>query len=426
MTGLPRVLAIMGSGETAPTMVTAHQNLLARLPADAQAVLIETPYGFQENAGEISERTIDYFRRHVGHDISAVGPRSATEVHGAAWDAAIATLQDAAYVFAGPGSPTYALAQWRGTAFVDVLRAKLRSGGIVTFASAAAVGLGRAAIPVYEIYKVGQEPTWVPGLDLLAGVGIDAVIPHFDNAEGGTHDTRFCYLGARRLAVMERQLGAGAVIVGVDEHTALVLDLDQRTATVQGRGGVTVRRTGEVVREVPSGASVALDALLRRAGPGSAARPHARTGDRDATAGRDRDGSTAAALTLTEQVARATAAFDAALAARDAEAAVAVVLELEAAIAQWSADTTQSDETDRARGALRGLIVRLGRATAEGLRDPAEHIAPLADVVVRTRLALRARRDYELADLVRDAAAAAGLELRDTTEGTTWHLLTER
>ena len=30
------------------------------------------------------------------------------------------------------------------------------------------------------------------------------VIPHYDNNEGGTHDTRFCYLGERRLSMMER------------------------------------------------------------------------------------------------------------------------------------------------------------------------------------------------------------------------------
>ena len=35
----------------------------------------------------------------------------------------------------------------------------------------------------------------------MAEAGLDAVvIPHFDNAEGGNHDTRFCYLGERRLA----------------------------------------------------------------------------------------------------------------------------------------------------------------------------------------------------------------------------------
>ena len=421
MTEMPRILTIMGSGETAPTMVTTHQDLLARLPADARAVLIETPYGFQENATEISERTIDYFRRRVGHDMAAVGPRGPVDRNSPAGDAAMAALQDADYVFAGPGSPTYALTQWRATAFADVLGAKLRNGGIVTFASAAAAGLGRVAIPVYEIYKVGQAPEWVPGLDLMSVIGMDAaVIPHFDNAEGGTHDTRFCYLGARRLDILERQLGDDRLVIGVDEHTALILDTRAGSATVRGRGGVTVRRARRTLRVLSAGSQIALEDLGRDDGA-VAAPPITASVASPAPAASERDVST---LTLTEQVERATAAFDAALAARDAQAAAAAILDLEAAIAQWSADTTQSDEGDRARAALRGLIVRLGAAAADGLRDPSERIAPLAELVVRTRSALRQRRDFDLADRLREDAAAAGIELRDTPDGTTWHPLT--
>jgi len=34
-------------------------------------------------------------------------------------------------------------------------------------ASAAALTIGRVTIPVYEIYKAGEAPRWLPGLDLL-------------------------------------------------------------------------------------------------------------------------------------------------------------------------------------------------------------------------------------------------------------------
>src|SRR5262249_58965879 len=58
---IPRLLVIMGSGETAPTMVTPHRDTVARFGAPPRAVLLDTPYGFQENAAEISQRAIDYF-----------------------------------------------------------------------------------------------------------------------------------------------------------------------------------------------------------------------------------------------------------------------------------------------------------------------------------------------------------------------------
>ena len=75
--------------------------------------------------------------------------------------------------------------------------------------------------------------------------GLDvAVIPHWDNAEGSGHDTRFCFLGERRLNELESQMPEGTHILGIDEHTALVIDLDAESAAVHGRGTVTVRGNG--------------------------------------------------------------------------------------------------------------------------------------------------------------------------------------
>jgi hypothetical protein len=36
---------------------------------------------------------------------------------------------------------------------------------------------------LYEIYKVGEEPRWLDGLDILRTTGLEAaVIPHYNNA----------------------------------------------------------------------------------------------------------------------------------------------------------------------------------------------------------------------------------------------------
>ncbi len=169
------------------------------------------------------------------------------------------------WVFAGPGSPTYALGQWSDTAVPDAIGEKIRSGGAVVFSSAAALTLGRATVPVYEIYKVGVDPYWLDGLDVLSEVGLDvAVIPHYDNAEGGNHDTRFCYLGERRLAMLEPSLPDGCFVLGLDEHTGVVMDLDADTAEIVGKGAVTLRRNGESVR-IEAGQTIPIDIL--RAGP---------------------------------------------------------------------------------------------------------------------------------------------------------------
>src|SRR5262249_60019207 len=109
-------------------------------------------------------------------------------------------------------------------------------------------------------------------LDLMRTVtGLPAVvIPHYNNAEGGTHDTRYCYHGEQRLSALERQLPDEAFVLGVDEHTACLLDLAGRTAEVLGTGVVTVRRRGRS-RAFPSGTALGFADLA--ADPGDAAQP---------------------------------------------------------------------------------------------------------------------------------------------------------
>src|SRR5438552_4760075 len=85
--------------------------------------------------------------------------------------AALSRVRTAGFVFAGPGSPSYALSVWRSSSVPEALAAKLADGGAVVFSSAAALTLGRFSVPVYEVYKVGQEVHWLDGLDLLGPIG---------------------------------------------------------------------------------------------------------------------------------------------------------------------------------------------------------------------------------------------------------------
>src|SRR5262249_58894291 len=87
---------------------------------------------------------------------------------------ALARLRSADFVFSGPGSPTYALATWRGSVVPEALADKLARGGVVVFASAAAVTVGRFSLPVYEVYKVGHPVHWLDGLDLVSPLGFRA------------------------------------------------------------------------------------------------------------------------------------------------------------------------------------------------------------------------------------------------------------
>ena len=412
----PRLLVIMGSGETAPTMVKPHRALFERLgPDPVPSVLLDTPYGFQMNADDISARAVDYFAASVGRRVEVAELRRTQGVDPVRRETAIARIASARWVFAGPGSPTYALAQWTGTEVPDLLSDKLAHGGCVVFASAAALTLGRYTVPVYEIYKVGADPAWADGLDLLAPVlGADvAVIPHYDNAEGGNHDTRFCYLGERRLASLEDRLPGGGWVLGVDEHTALVLDIDAGQATVVGNGKVTVRRRG-ASSVLDSGDSVRIDSL-----------PTLASGERPAAAPLASDqGKTADAprTALHGEIRRLEAEFESAIAARDVVTAVGAILELDETLAAWAGDTTQSDAGERGRAALRRMVVRLGSLAETGARNPREVIGRYVEGLLGERDEARAARRFADADRIRDLLVGAGIEVRDTPEGTVWEL----
>jgi cysteinyl-tRNA synthetase len=97
-------------------------------------------------------------------------------------------------------------------------------------------------------------------------------------------------------------------------------------------------------------------------------------------------------------------------------------LDLERTIHDWSRDTTQTDDVDHARAALRSMIVRLGEAAVTGSRDLREDVAPLVEALLDLRRAAREARDFATSDAVRDRLAAAGIEVRDTPAGPEWEI----
>lgn len=422
---LPHILVVMGSGETAPTMVTTHRMLASKLQKPARAVLLDTPYGFQENAPELATKAVEYFQTSINLELEVAG---LTEIIGAdalTVERGLQKIADAHYVFAGPGSPTYALRQWSGTSLAGLLNKKLRDGGIVTFASAAALTLGRFTLPVYEIYKVGEDPRWLQGLDILGAIGVNvALIPHYNNAEGGHHDTRFCYMGERRLAMLERDLPDDVYVLGVDEHTGMVIDLDAQNVTVVGKGVVTIRVRGEST-QIASGENFSLDRLRDPA---------------SATTRNTKQTKTSAEKTVTNTpVTEAPAIFDnnlreatdrlndvfaTALSNSDADGAARAALELDDAIVGWSGDTLQSDATDHARAVLRSMITRLAGAATGGLRDPRDVLGPFVQVLLDLRAQVRTDKRFDLSDIIRDRLAALNVEVRDTPDGAQWSFRT--
>jgi cyanophycinase-like exopeptidase len=425
---LPRLLVIMGSGETAPTMKAPHRSVFERIASrghDVAPVMLDTPFGFQENAPILAASTTKYFSDSTSQDVAVAGLARTDGSDSAAIESAMSKVRDANWVFAGPGSPTFALRQWQRTGLREILAEKLApqdegGGGALVFSSAAALTLGVATVPVYEIYKVGMDPWWEPGLNLLADIGVNAaVIPHYDNQEGGNHDTRFCYLGERRLMMLEPDLPDGAFVLGIDEHTGVIIDLDAETVEIVGKGALTLRRNGHSVRH-EAGTTMTLD-VVRTGGVGTGGDAVPSTVSDDPTSTNSVNTSTAVAPPSLGRTARELETlFNESIASGDSSAAVTAMLDLDAAITEWSADTLQSDEMDRARRALRSMIVKLGHAADDGLRDPRDVLGPVVEAALDARRVARQEKAYAVSDAVRDGLDAAGIEVRDTANGVEW------
>jgi hypothetical protein len=324
------VLALLGSGETGPGMTKVHRALFARLD-EVRAVNLNTPYGFQENVPQMTEKLLAYFSTSLHVDVTPLDLRSYDDASEEQRQYFKDAVRRSNYVFAGPGSPSYALRQWMPLGLTEDLMSVLAQDGIVCFSSAAGLTLGHYTPPVYEIYKAGTGLEWLEGLNVMSAIGLDCVVlPHYNNAEGRDYDTSRCYIGERRLRILEEELPDGVGVLGIDEHTAAIIDLATRTLTVRGKGEVHWRRDGRV-SDFPSDGVVALsdlgasaqdlDALAELAPPSSAV-----VDESEVLKLRDAQDRLASALNEIRSAARAAGQYAIADEIRDALSAAGVVV----------------------------------------------------------------------------------------------------
>lgn len=373
-------LVLMGSGELAPTMVATHREALIASAAD-EVVVLDTPFGFQENADDLTARIVDHFETSLSATARVVSLRS-THDGPASIERMLAAVRRARFVFAGPGSPSYALAVWEQAGLAGALVEMISNGGVVVFSSAAALTAGIKTIPVYEIYKAGADPYWLDGMDLGSAFGLPmTVVPHWNNADGGTHDTSRCYIGQRRLALLAGQLDHG--IVGIDEHTSVTIDFANRSLVIAGVSGATMLGMEDVKLE--AGETISLE----RAGEILSTHRDEAAQERQQTAPK----------------------FVDALEAGDVDQVIEAALGVEAETAA-GAD----------RSALRSVIVELGEVARSGLADPRDAVRGFVETLLELRDRARTEGRYDESDLIRDRLAALGVEVRDTEEGTEWAL----
>jgi hypothetical protein len=370
------MIALMGSGELTATMVEVHKELLRRLPPPPQAFFLDTPAGFELNCDHISQRAIDYFRQHVQHPMSLASYKAKETAESYEAMHTFQELREANFVLIGPGSPTYAVRQWR--------------------------------------YKVGEDLHWVDGMDILGPFGFNlVVIPHWNNAEGGTHDTRFCYMGEARLRQLESLLPGDVSIFGLDEHTACLLDFEKDEAVIRGIGSVTLRRGGrervfEKTERIPLQIlrEGKVEAKLSHAVPSISPKPIDK-------ANKD---------SFWDRVHAAEAKFYSSLKQHEIKQTTHALLELDRMIWQAQQDRESPEFISQARDTLRELIVSIGVKLEVTPRSRTECLAPLIELLLNLRQEFRTQKQFDAADGIRQTIEKAGIIIEDTRQGVRWRL----
>jgi cyanophycinase-like exopeptidase len=406
---------LMGSGELTATMVEVHKKMLSKLPDPASAVFLDTPAGFQLNVDEISRKAVAYFRAHVQKQLDVASFKS-SEASAFEAETAFHMLRNADFVLVGPGSPTYTVHHLQKTPVPDILVKNIQSGGCLVAASAAALTIGRFTLPVYEIYKVGQDIHWIDGLDILSRFGLNlVVVPHWNNAEGGTHDTRFCFMGEPRFQILESLLPDDAMILGVDEHTACIIDLQTQRIDIQGIGNVTIRKKGREIK-FGKGEKISLDILLKEP---NLAEWHTKV-DSDLKQSRDLKGLEA---DLLNKVADIENYFQKGLSHYDPKHTTNALLELDSLIWKAQRDLESEENIAQAREILRDSIVLLGAELEISTHRRREFLTPLVEAMLQLRERFRNEQKWSEADRIREILQQARIQVEDTKDGFQWHII---
>jgi len=266
-------IAFLGSGETSLAGGRIFESLARLIPDPLRVAVMETTAGFELNSFQVAGRVADFLQTRLQNykpTIDIIPARKQGTAFSPDNPEILKPLLSANIIFMGPGSPSYAVRQLKGTLAWDIIRARHRLGATLIFASAATISVGAWALPVYEVYKVGEDIHTKLGLNLFADYGMDvSFVPHWNNAEGGIDlDTSRCFFGIERFNQWQKLLPAENILVGLDEHSGIIVDFESATCEVSGVSSVSILKQNSMEIH-PAGAKFSLSELGQFTPPSS-------------------------------------------------------------------------------------------------------------------------------------------------------------
>lgn len=208
-------LALVGGDEFAAKSAAIHRPLLERAGADE--VLVIPAAAVFEGTADVVARATEHFAG-LGATVRALDVENRRDADD---DAIVRAVKHARFVYLTDGSPMHLRSVLKDTQLLDVLVAAHRNGAVVAAAGAGATVLCDPMIdPRGGAYTVG--------LGLVQGITVFA-----HHRRGADH------IWDRAVDLQPES----TVLVGIDDHTALVRDAEGEW-TVVGADSVTVLRRG--------------------------------------------------------------------------------------------------------------------------------------------------------------------------------------
>jgi cyanophycinase len=209
---------------------------LLELAGTDEVLIVPTAAAF-EHPDRVVEQASEWFRE-LGAKVTGLRVLNRRDAEA---DANVTTMRAARFVYLADGSPLHLRSVLKGSALYDAIVHIYDAGAVIAASGAGATVLCDPMVdPRGGAYTVG--------LGLASGL---AVFPY--------HGTAADHLRERSIEL----LPAEAVLVGVDEQTALVREADGQWEVV-GAGAVTVYRRGEQPRRVDAGAPVEIPGVTTR------------------------------------------------------------------------------------------------------------------------------------------------------------------
>lgn len=243
-------IVLFGSGETLASSGKTHEATARALNERPRIAILETPAGFEPNSDRVAGKIAEFLERRLQNYtplIEVLPARKRGTPFSPDEHDVVAPILESNWILLGPGSPSYGARQLRNSLAVDMITARHHMGATLMLSSSSTLAFSTYTMPVYEIYKVGEDLHWKDGVNYFGRLGVPLVIiPHWDNNDGGDElDTSRCYMGRKRFNQLREKLPPNMVILGIDEHTSLTFDFPNNECHVMGNGNVYILRNGQ-------------------------------------------------------------------------------------------------------------------------------------------------------------------------------------